>query len=198
MPASSPTFVTLARLLRPQGRRGELLCDLLTDQTTQLEAGNTAFLVAPPATGPAATAQRVAIESQWMPTGKNAGRIVLKLAGCDSISDAEKLAGASLMIPASERPALDPDTFYVSDLVGSTLFDNGTAVGQVVDVEFATSPDGRTRIADAPPLLAVQLNGAAEDAEPVLIPFVRAQLISVDPAAHRIDMTLPEGLFDPT
>jgi 16S rRNA processing protein RimM len=138
-----------------------------------------------------------------MPTGRNAGRIVLKLAGCDSINDAERLAHMKLMLPATERPALDEDTFYVSDLVGSTLYnreapDRDVAVGTVVDIEFATSPDGKTRLADAAPLLAIRLTGTPDDAEPSLVPFVRAQLISVDTAARRITMQLPPGLLDPT
>jgi 16S rRNA processing protein RimM len=203
-PESSPPtpFVTLARLLRPQGRRGELLADLLTDFPEQLSNASGVYLVAANAEAPTPAAERIVIESQWMPTGKNAGRIVLKLTGCDRINDAERFAHMKLMVPATERPALDADTFYVSDLIGSTLFnretpDTETPVGQVVDVEFATSPDGKTRLPDAAPLLCVKLIDDAEDDEPVLIPFVRAQLISVDTEARRIVMELPEGLVDP-
>jgi 16S rRNA processing protein RimM len=187
-----------------------LLADLLTDFPEQLSTPVGVFLVAAGALAPAASAARILVESQWMPTGKNAGRIVLKLAGCDSINDAERLAHMQLMVPATERPALDEDTFYVSDLIGSTLYnqepavDNPstpsreTPVGEVVDVEFATSPDGKTRLPDAAPLLCVRLPGDTAETEPTLIPFVRAQLISVDIAAHRITMRIPQGLLDPT
>jgi 16S rRNA processing protein RimM len=189
--------VTLARLLRPQGRRGELLADLLTDFPEQLQNPAGVYLVAASATAPAPTVQRTVIESQWLPTGKNAGRIVLKFAGCDSINDAERLAHMQLMLPATERPPLDEDTFYVSDLIGSTLYDNDTPIGEVVDVEFATTPDGKTRLPDTAPLLCVHLLNTPEDTDPTLIPFVRAQLISVDTANHRIVMTIPTGLLDP-
>ena len=197
-----PAFVSLARLLRPQGRRGELLADLLTDFPEQLSTPAGVFLVAASAVAPTASATRTLVESQWMPTGKNAGRIVVKLAGCDSINDAERLAHMQLMVPATERPALDADTFYVSDLIGSTLYnqeaaDRETPVGEVVDVEFATTPDGKTRLPDAAPLLSVRLSGDTPETEPTLIPFVRAQLISVDTAAHRIVMRIPAGLLDP-
>jgi 16S rRNA processing protein RimM len=195
--STSPEFVTLAHLLRPQGRRGELLADLLTDFPEQLGNSAGVYLVAANASSPALGAERIAVESHWMPTGKNAGRIVLKLAGSDSINDAERLAHMKLMVPATERPPLEEDTFYVSDLVGSTLYDRETAVGEVVDVEFATSPDGKTRLPDAAPLLAVKLANAPADAEPTLIPFVRAQLTSVDVTARRIVMQIPSGLLDP-
>ncbi|MDQ2925137.1 MAG: ribosome maturation factor RimM [Acidobacteriota bacterium] len=199
MPVESPTpsdFVALARLLRPQGRKGELLADLLTDFPDQLGNADGVYLVAANAEAPVSDAPRITVESQWMPTGKNAGRIVLKLAGCDSISAAERLADMKLMLPTAERPALEPDTFYVSDLVGSTLFDRETPVGEVVDVEFATSPDGRTRLADAAPLLSVRLIGSLEEEGPLLVPFVRAHLLSVDTAAGKIVMALPPGLLN--
>lgn len=197
-PTSQPEYVTLAHLLRPQGRRGELLADLHTAFPELLAAGATAFIVPANADGPFPGANRKLIESQWMPTGKNAGRIVLKLAGCDSINDAEKIAGSDLIIPAAERPTLDADTFYVADLIGATLFNGDTPVGEVVDVEFATSPDGKTRLADAAPLLSILPTNSAPDTEPILIPFVRAQLSSVDTTSRSIHMNLPEGLLDPT
>ena len=199
---SAPAFVALARLLRPQGRRGELLADLLTDFPEQLGAPAGVYLVAARDAAPAAAATRTLVESQWMPTGKNAGRIVVKLAGCDSINDAERLAHMQLMVPASERPALDEDTFYVSDLIGSALYnqeadDHETPIGDVVDVEFATTPDGKTRLPDAAPLLCVRLLADTAETETTLIPFVRAQLVSVDTASHRIVMRIPTGLLDP-
>ena len=63
------------------------------------------------------------IEEHCFPTGKNAGRVVLKLSGCDSISAAEALAGQQLFIARSELPALDPGTFFVGDLLGCTIYD---------------------------------------------------------------------------
>jgi 16S rRNA processing protein RimM len=149
------------------------------------------------ASRPAESAVPVTIEGFFLPTGKNTGRIVLKLSGCDSISQAELLAGRQLMVPAEELPTLDADTFYVSDLVGCTLFNGDAAVGEVVDVQFAMSPDGKTRLPEAAPLLGVHPTGAPEDAEPILVPFVLAHLVSVDLASKRILMNLPEGLLEP-
>ena len=84
------------------------------------------------------------------------GRVVLKLSGCDTISQAEALAGRQLLIRADSLPKLAEDTFYVGDLLECDLFDGLQRVGRIVDVEFATAPDGRTRLEDAAPLLAVE------------------------------------------
>ena len=193
---SKSDWVAIASLLRPQGRKGELLSDLLTDLTDQFQEGRLVTLAKKDAQSPPAGATPVAIEGHWLPVGKNAGRIVLKLAGCDSISEAELLAGQQVMVPAAELPNLDADTFYVADLLGCTLFDGEHAVGTIVDVQFAMGPDGKTRLPDAAPLLCVDFTGnTTEDADPILIPFVRAHLESVDIATKRIVMHLPEGLL---
>ncbi|HEY1742869.1 MAG TPA: ribosome maturation factor RimM [Granulicella sp.] len=193
---SKSDWIAIASLLRPQGRKGELLSDLLTDLTDQFQEGRLVTLARKDAQQPSPNAVPVAIESHWLPVGKNAGRIVLKLAGCDSISQAELLAGQQVMVPAAELPDLDADTFYVADLLGCTLLDGEHAVGTIVDVQFAMGPDGKTRLPDAAPLLCVDLAAnTTEDADPILIPFVRAHLESVDIDAKRIVMHLPEGLL---
>jgi 16S rRNA processing protein RimM len=146
------------------------------------------------------------VESCWSPTGRNAGRIVLKLAGIDSISAAELLAGRDLLIPSSDLPALDPDTWFVRDLLGCQLYDGSTLVGEITGVEYPTSADGRLRLPDAAPLLEVttarepQSNGTTRadepGPEPALIPFIKSWLDSIDIQHRRIVMHLPPGLVN--
>ncbi len=186
-------WVAVARLLRPQGRRGELLAEALTDVPGLLTQGAALWRADTGAVQPDSHAAAVTVEDLWEPTGKNAGRVVLKLAGCDSISQAEALAGRQLMIRSEELPPLEENTFYVRDLLGCTLYDGETAVGEVVDVQFATSPDGRRRLEDAAPLLEVQPAGSADT---VLVPFVRAYLVRADVGARRVEMQLPAGLVE--
>lgn len=185
--------MAVAQLLRPQGRRGELLAEPLTHVPGLLAAGTSLRLSAAGAAEPTEGAPPVVVESVWQPTGRNAGRVVLKLAGCEDIGSAEALAGKQLMLPSSALPALEEDSFYVRDLLGCTLWNGGTAVGEIVDVQFATTPDGRQRLAEAAPLLEVQ---PAAGGETVLVPFVRAYLVSVDAGSRRVGMRLPEGLVD--
>ena len=191
-----------ALLLRPQGRRGELLAEPhvsfeLFSPQRQL------WLAAAEHAGPAESLARK-LEAAWQPLGKNAGRVVLKLVGIDTISDAEALDGKYLLLRTGDLPELEEDTFRVRDLVGCSLIDAGRLVGTVVDIQFPVAADGRTRLQDAPDLLAVlPAASSAEVADPapetgtetVLVPFVRAWLLSVDTAAKRIEMQLPPGLF---
>jgi 16S rRNA processing protein RimM len=202
--SSSSQWIAAARLLRPQGRRGELLAEPLTDLPGVFAAGLRASLKDPSS----ASATETTIESAWSPTGRNAGRIVLKLAGIDTISAAESLIGRELLIPSSGLPPLEPDTWFVRDLIGCQLLDGATPVGQITGVEYPMSADGRTRLPDAAPLLEVTLltgdrgnmlqpqPDAPEISHPALIPFVKAWLDSVDLEAKRVVMHLPAGLFD--
>jgi 16S rRNA processing protein RimM len=193
------TWAAVAVLLRPQGRRGELLADLLTDLPELFAAGRSVWVATEAADTPPADAAPLTIEAHWFPTGRNAGRIVLKLSGCDTISAAEQLAHHQLFVPASDLPALEAGAFFVGDLIGCQLFNGETLAGTITAVEFATNTDGQ-RLEDAAPLLAVGLpnaapSGSEESPEPTLVPFVRDWIVSIDLAAKRIVMRLPEGLL---
>ncbi len=197
---STSDWFPIARLLRPQGRRGELLAEPLSDLPNLFAPNREVFLAPFNAPAPPPNTLPLRIEEHFFPTGKNAGRVVLKLSGCDTISAAEALAGQQLFIPSTELPPLEPGTFFVGDLLGCTLYDSAspdTPAGTVTDVEFATAPDGRTRLEDAAPLLSVELADHPPGTEPVLVPLVLAWIDTIDIAARRITMHLPEGLLTP-
>jgi 16S rRNA processing protein RimM len=202
MESTSP-WIVLASILRPQGRKGEVLADLFTDFPDRFGQHPRVWLAPPSFAGPApagpqnSIAQATAavpadVVSHWLPVGKNAGRIVLGFAGVDNIEQAERLAGKQVIVPLIERLPLEPGSVYVSDLIGCMLYDRGVALGQVEEVKFPTSPDGARRLEEAAPLLSIasQLGGE------VLVPFANAYLLSLDVAAKTIHMALPEGLAD--
>ena len=182
----------LAHLLRPQGRKGELLAELLTDFPDRFDERTRVFLAKPGFAGSQADARTMTVTNHWLPVGRNHGRIVLTFEGIDSIDKAELLGGLDVIVPASERVELDDDEEYVSDLIGCVVYDAGVAVGSIVDIEFPTSPDGSRRLQDAAPLLTVETDAGDE----VLIPYVQSFLVTVDAANKRIDMVLPTGLID--
>lgn len=188
-------WIGVARLLRPQGRRGELLAEPLTDLAEVFTPGRHFRLASAP--GHKAPPSTLALEDCWHPTGRNAGRLVLKFSGIDSISAAETFEGSELLLREEDLPALDEDTFLVRDLVGCTLFNNADPLGTITDLQFPVGPDGRTRLPDAVDLLVVQPQNATPGTEPALVPFVKSWLTSVDIVAKRITMDLPPGLFDP-
>jgi 16S rRNA processing protein RimM len=192
MTQSTPAWIVLAHLLRPQGRKGEVLAELFTDFPERFEGERRVFLAAPGFNGEEAEARSADVVAFWLPVGKNEGRVVLQFAGIDTISDAESIAGLDVLVPHEERLPLDDESVYISELVGCTVFDGPTPVGVVEDVQFAMTADGGRRLDDAAPLLAV----TSPDGDEILIPFAKAFLVAVNTEAKRIEMTLPKGLVE--
>jgi len=214
---SASQWIVLARILRPQGRKGEVLADLFTDFPQRFQSQPRVWL-APPgfadsaiADSPSAqqhignpsavqplavaatpSARPANVASHWLPVGRNAGRIVLHLAGIDTIQQAEQIAGYEILVPLAERMPLEADAAYISDLIGCTVYDRGQPIGTVSGVQFPTSPDGARRLVDAAPLL-VLTNPSGDE---ILVPFTRAFLLALDPAAKSIRMALPDGLAE--
>ena len=178
---TKPDWVLLARIVRPQGRRGEVLADLFSDFPQHFAVREGLFL-RPPAGTPSPAMREASIESHW----PHKGRVVLKFAQVDSINDAEKLRGFEVVVSPEHRIPLEDDAVYVSDLLGCRVFDVSHApagdAGEITGVE----PEGTG------PAMLILRTPAGEE---VLIPFVRAYLKKVDLAARRLEMELPEGLL---
>lgn len=160
-------------MLKTQGRRGEVAAELHTQLDDRFHQGMQLSALAKDG-----TRRDLQIEQFW----PHQGRLVLKFAGVDSISDAEALRGAELQVPREQRAQLEPGWTYVGDLVGCVVFDGNREVGTVQDVRFG---------AGEAPLLVVKAQ--AKEWE---IPYAEAYLQSVDPERKQIRMQLPEGLLE--
>jgi 16S rRNA processing protein RimM len=195
-PGETQSWVILASILRPQGRKGEVLAELLTDYPERFEGEPRVYLAKPGFDGPEAEARAIQVSSFFLPVGRNNGRIVLHFAGIDSINAAETLAGFEVIVPEHERVEAEEDAAFISDLLDCAVFDVSCEpellIGTVDDVHLPTTPDGSRRLEDAAPLLAV----VTADDEEILIPFVKAWLVEIEPEAKRIRMRLPDGLVE--
>jgi 16S rRNA processing protein RimM len=166
-------FVTLARLIKTQGRHGELAAEIHTDIPGRLHSGMKILALAEDG-----SRRELQIDDVW----PHKNWLVLKFSGVNSISDAEILLGCELQVPASERAKLEEGAFYVSDLIGCAVFDRGREVGVVSDVRFG---------AGEAPLLVV---GSGKNEHE--IPYAQVFLERVDLESKRIEMNLPEGLLE--
>ncbi len=203
---SADLWVWLARIRRPQGRKGEVFADILTDFPEKFAERRRVWLLPEPdrsgtsagvagssspsgvtrrpGTGIAALAipREVDLAHHWL----HKGGIVFHFAGIDSISDAEKLAGLIVAVPRQARAALAEDEVYIGDLIGCMLVDVGSnpavPVGEIEDVDRTAGPV---------PLLVVR--GRTGE---VLVPFAKSYLRTIDLVAKRVEMTIPEGLAD--
>ncbi len=179
---SPSPWVTLAHIVRPQGRRGEVIADLLTDFPEKFANRRHLFLAS--ANG---KAEPRPVELEDFRLMHN--RVVLKFFGVESISDAETLRGLDVVIPEEERTPLDPDAAYIDDLIGCSVFDHASGEPRLIGAIIAVD-----RQATASDLLVVR----SEDKPDLTIdvPFVKAMLLQLDVPNRRIDMRLPEGLIE--
>ena len=181
-PVAEQTWVHIARLIRPQGRRGEVLADILSDFPDRFAGMQSAFLwrsdhlpVTP-----------IRLEHSWLHKGK----VVLKFAQVDSISAAEALRGADLVIRYEDRMPLQSDEVYVSDLIGCQCVDvSGREAAPICVLGTIRDVVRQPQTVD---LLMVGGVGGIE----YEIPFAKAYVVKIDLAGRRLEMRLPPGLLD--
>ena len=165
-------FVTVARVVRSQGRHGEVLAELHTDFPERFAERRRLFAV------DAAGRRELQLESHWL----HKGRVVLKFRGVDSIEQAQALAGCELQVPREERAPLPQGAAYVSDLIGCEVLDRGQALGTIAEVQFG---------AGEAPLLLLK-SGSGEH----LVPFAAEYVESVDVELGRVALRLPPGMLE--
>ena len=171
---SQERFITIARLVRPRGNRGELVAEDLSDGPARFMQVRRVLVQ-----GDAKGRREMAIERAW----RHKGRLILKFSGVDSITEAEELRGCQVQLPEEEIGPLPAGEFFFRDLVGCQVVDakSGGSVGRVEDV---LEPGSQL-------LLQVKAEGRE-----ILIPFVRSICVEIDPEQQRIRVRMPEGLED--
>lgn len=183
---SEQAWVWLARIRKVQGRKGEVLADLLTDFPEKFSERKRVWLLTA-AGSPDESAREIALVNSWLHKAGHTSDVVLHFAGVDSIEDAERLRGLVVAIPRSERALLGKDEVYVGDLIGCSLVDVAPStertVGVIEDVDR-----------DAGPVALLVVRGSASDE--ILVPFAKAYLRQIDLEAKRVEMALPEGLVE--
>lgn len=194
---ANPRFVTVARILRARGNKGEVAAELLTDFPDRLKGLHELFLF------DGKSARRTSqLKSFW--TDRNhPGFGVFHFEGISSINDAEKLRGLEIQIPFEQRVSLPAGKYFVTDLIGCSVFELPASTPQV-----SSSP---CSLSQAPVLLGsvrdVFFPGESQPGTPLLsvdtssgellIPLAEDICKKIDTTARRIEVLLPEGLRDP-
>lgn len=140
-------YLAIARILRPQGRRGEVAAEILTDfpeRFKQLQA----VLLEDPGHAP----KPLILENSW----PHKGQIILKFAGIDSIESASVLRSREVLVPWEQRTKLSPHQYYLCELQGCRVVweRKDLEVGTVseieptggVDVLHVRRPDGKSEV----------------------------------------------------
>lgn len=167
-------FVTIARVTKTQGRKGEVAAMLLTDFPERFAERKRLFLL-----NQRDPRREVELEDFWF----HKGGVVLKFRGVDSITQAEDLAGCEVQIPLAERAELEAGSVYVSELTGCMVTDHGQEIGRIEEVQFG---------AGEAPLLVIRSQSRKE----YLVPLAWAYIAKMSPQEKRLEMNLPEGMLE--
>ncbi|HLI42687.1 MAG TPA: ribosome maturation factor RimM [Streptosporangiaceae bacterium] len=177
--------VTVGRVGRPHGVRGEVAVWVRTDEPDLRFAAGAAMdahrdPAGPQERPPSATRLTVAA-ARW-----HAGRLVVAFSGVTDRAAAERLTGCWLSVDTSELPeTTDPDEFRDHELIGlSVRTTAGEQVGEVADV-----------LHHGQDLLVVRRAGPGNGE--CLVPFVKAIVPEVDVPAGVLVIDPPRGLLDP-
>ena len=170
--------VTVGRIGRAHGVRGDVVVGVRTDEPELRFAPGSRLDTDPVGVGPLTVAG-----CRW-----HSGDLLVRFAEISDRDAAAELGGTWLMVDSAGLGALDdPDEFRDGDLVGlSVRTVDGTVVGTVADV-----------LHHGQDVLAIDPAGAAgARAEQILIPFVKAIVPEVDVAAGVLVIDPPEGLLN--
>ena len=166
-------LISVARIARPQGHRGEVIADLLTDFPERFARLGRVYVKR-------ADGRLLLLDLENSRMHK--GRVALKFAGCDTVSGAEELRDARVLVSRDQLVELPEDTYYDFDLIGcDVVTTEGRHLGRVEEVQNY----------GAAPLLVVR-GGARE----LLIPFVLSICVEISIERKRIVVNPPEGLLD--
>jgi len=163
-------MVTIGRIVRPQGRKGEVVVQPLSDRADRFPSLRQAFVA-----GESGSARPVQVRGAW----PHKGRFVLKLEGVDSIDDAERYRGLDLRIPEEDLSALPEGSYYHHQLRGLRVDDaGGREIGRVAEVMETGG--------EAAVLVVRGVNGET------LIPLADAFVRTVDLLGGRVVVLVPE------
>lgn len=119
---------------------------------------------------------------------------IIKFNEIESVDQALKLVGSTILVPEEDRPELEEGDFYTRDLVGMTVIlkETGERVGTVVNVFNSGASD----------LLHVELKSSVAKQNPgdagplVWVPFVEAIVPDIDLQKREMLITPPKGLLE--
>ena len=165
-------LLTVARVGRAHGLRGEVALDLRTDTPADRFVVGRALRTDPSSAGPLTPTRVREQQGRWFVT----------FAEASDRTAAEALRGVTLVVDADDAPDEDDDAWYEHQLVGLRAEHvDGRLLGEVVGLESAPAHD----------LLVLR----EPDGARTLVPFVRAIVPVVDVAGGRVVLDPPGGLL---
>ena len=168
-------LLVVGRIVRPHGIRGDLICEIRTDEPQLRFAAGSVLITDPAARGPLTVKTARPYQD----------RMLVSFDEVDDRNAAEAMRGTKLCVDSeSLTPPEAEEEFRDHELIGLSVQDeSGVELGRVVRVEHAPAHD----------LLVMRAEGQRDD---VFIPFIAQMVPTVDVASGHVIVDLPPGLLD--
>ena len=109
--------------------------------------------------------------------------VILKFKGYDNINEIEKYKSRDLLITRDQAVDLEPDEYFITDLIGLTVVsDQGAELGTLKDVLETGAND----------VYVV----AMKDGKELMLPAIGDCILNVDLEQRRMEVHVLEGLMD--
>lgn len=167
--------IAVGIIRKAHGVRGEASIEPWTDAADRFSELEAVTLVSPD--------DKLTRDTRVESFRAHAGRALVKFAGIESPEELQQFQGWTVEIPAEAARALEEDEYFLHDLVGMTLVDDaGNERGVVTDAYEGGS--------------GILLSVKRADGKEFEVPFAADICTSIDVAAKRMVVTLPEGIDD--
>ncbi len=165
--------VSIARIGKPHGIRGEVTVQVLTDAPEDRFVPGAELRVE----GVAGVETLTVESARW-----NKQILLLAFEEIADRNEAETLRGGRLVInPEEQGGAEEEDAYFEHELKGLRVVENGEDIGEVTGLRTGAAQD----------LLVAEVRGRE-----VLIPFVAQLVPEVDVEGGRVVVDLPQGLTE--
>lgn len=174
-PIHQPDYVSIGRVARPHGVRGELRIEATTDEPDRFNRLETVYLGRK-----ADQLERFEVSSARM----HHQQVLLQLKGIDSREAAGRLRSLTVFVPIADAIPLAEGEFFVFQLYGMRVVtDEGEPLGTIQDVIQTTAND-------------VFVVGGDQYSE-ILLPDTEEVVLSIDREERLVTVRLIPGLRPP-
>jgi 16S rRNA processing protein RimM len=166
-------FVSIARIVKTRGIRGEVSAELLTDFPERFASvGQVRILCSE-------NQYWEDLEGYWF----HQERVILKFRGRDLPDTVQELVGGEVQIPEDQRVSLPEGSYYDSDLIGCRVLEGEEPLGKVVRILKMGAEMSNLVI-------------SGEKGEELMVPLVQKMISRIDVQQKLIQVKLPPGLVE--
>ena len=167
-----PEFLSIARIVKTRGIRGEVVAEILTDFHERFSLLSRVRILKEGAE----CWER--LEHHWF----HKGRVVLKFRGRDRPEEVKGLIGGDLQVEEGDRVSLPQDSYFHSDLIDCMIVDTKKSLGVVTGIQ-ETGSAGCNLVVLTP------------EGKEFQIPLVKEFISEVNVEGKTIQVELPPGLI---